>query len=208
MKFFKFLVLAISLSSSLLFAAQSPWLIRVRAIDVIPFPSSSPISGVGGHVTKGSSQAVPEVDFSYFFTSHISAELILATSRHTLTATGTSLGDIPLGKVSILPPTLTLQYHFLPCCMFNPYVGVGVNYTYFFNVRNGPVASSTKYRSSFGPAFQVGFDIAIDDHWLLNFDVKRFYIESKVHLNTALGGLHTTAKLYPLIVGGGIGYRF
>lgn len=186
----------------------NPWLIRLRAIDVIPVPSSTTINLIGGHVSEVSNQVVPEIDFSYFFTPYIATELILATSRHSPEARHTALGTVDLGKVNVLPPTLTLQYHLFPDQVVSPYIGAGVNFTHFFNVKNGPVANSTKYGNSFGPALQVGADISLDEHWLLNLDVKKVYIKSDVHVNTGLGQLHTNVKLNPIIAGIGIGYRF
>lgn len=107
--------------------ADSPWLIRLRASGVLPSVSSSTISVVGGEVTKISNEVIPELDFSYFFTHHIAAKLILATSRHSVYASNTLLGPVNLGKVSVLPPILTAQYHFDVSPQLKPYVGVGVN---------------------------------------------------------------------------------
>ena len=33
----------------------------------------------------------------------------------------------------MVPPTLTLQYHFTQFGAWKPYVGAGVNYTYFYD---------------------------------------------------------------------------
>lgn len=203
------LLASLFLSSALPAFADSPWLVRVRGIGVIPETSSSTISLIGGHVTHISNQIVPELDFSYFFSSNLAAELILATTRHSVQATDTTLpGTVNLGKVNLLPPTLTLQYHFLPKRMINPYVGVGLNYTYFYNVSNGPVSLSTTYSDSVGPALQLGTDFALNDHWSINLDVKQIFMSSNVQVNTALGQLNTHVKINPVIVGLGVGYRF
>ncbi len=202
------LLTSICLATSGAALAESPWLTRIRAIDVIPEVSSSTISLVGGRVSSISNQIVPELDFSYFFTRHIAAELILATSRHSVEATHTALGTVNLGKVWVLPPTLTAQYHFLPERGFNPYIGVGINYTHFYNVTNGPVSLSTHYGDSVGPALQVGADFAFNENWSLNLDVKQVFMKSNVHVNTALGQLRTHVTINPVIVGLGLGYRF
>ena len=102
--------------------AQS-WMARVRAIDIEPNVSSS-INGL-----DVDNAWVPELDFTYFFSKNLAAELILATARHEVTLNGTSVG-----KVSILPPTITVQYHFTDLGAWKPYVGGGVNLTYFYNV--------------------------------------------------------------------------
>lgn len=202
-------VAGVLLLSAMPAAAESPWLVRLRAIDVIPDASSSPISLIGGNVTKISDEIVPELDFSYFFSKNIAAELILATTRHEAQATGTALGTINLGKVNVLPPTLTAQYHFMPAQKINPYVGVGVNFTHFYNVNSGPVATGIKYENSVGPALQIGTDIALNDNWSINLDVKKIYISSDVTVYTAIAPpLTTKVKIDPLVVGLGVGYRF
>lgn len=185
----------------------SHWLIRLRGISVIPETSTNAVNPIGGHI-KTSNQIVPELDFSYFFTQHIAAELILGTSRHAVTATNTSLGNVNLGKVSLLPPTLTVQYHFMSTSRFSPYVGAGINYTYFYDIQNGPSLSSTKYGDSVGPALQLGADVAINKHWLFNIDAKKLFVTS--HVTTLSGPTTITSNvaLNPWVVGAGFGYRF
>lgn len=198
----------ICLSTSFSACADSPWLIRLRGIGVLPEASSSTISLIGGKVSQISNQIVPELDFSYFFTTHLAAELILATTHHSAEATNTALGTVDLGTVWVLPPTLSLQYHFLPESRFNPYVGVGLNYTHFYNVTNGPVSLSTHYGDSVGPALEVGADFAINDQWSINIDAKQVFMKSNVRVNTALGQLKTNVTINPVLVGLGVGYKF
>lgn len=187
---------------------SNPWMVRLRALYIDPYASSSQLPIINGEVTHISSEVIPELDISYFFNHYLAAELILGTSRHSVEATGTTLGNVDLGHVNLLPPTLTLQYHFLPNSMINPYVGAGINYTYFYNVDNGPTATSIKYSNSFGPALQAGVDVFLDKHWAINFDVKKIFIESSVHV-VALGTvLDTQVKINPMVYGVGIGYHF
>lgn len=198
------LTLVVSISS---FAnsAVYPWLVRARIISIIPDASSSTITPIGGKVTKISTQVMPELDFSYFFSPHIAAELILATSRHTVTATGTAIGRVPLGHVWLLPPTLTLQYHILPKYKIDPYVGAGINYTFFYNAKPKTV-TSIKYSDNVGFALQAGADINLNPRWLINVDVKKIFLKTKVR--TTGPAVRTTAHIDPLIVGVGVGYRF
>ncbi|CAM4496450.1 MAG: Outer membrane protein W [Legionella sp.] len=188
--------------------ADSPWLVRIRGIGVLPSESSSTISIIGGKVTRISNEIVPELDFSYFVTPHIAAELILATSRHSVEATNTVLGKVNLGKVSVLPPTLTAQYHFELSPHIKPYAGAGINYTHFFNVNSGPVANKIHYGSSVGPALQVGADFAITEHVFINADVKKIWINSNVKVYTPIAQLNTKVNINPWVVGLGMGYRF
>ncbi|MCW8398996.1 outer membrane beta-barrel protein [Legionella sp. PATHC038] len=188
--------------------ADSPWLVRLRAIDVLPSASSSTISLIGGEVTQISNQVMPELDLSYFFTQQIALELILATTRHSVEATHTALGSVDLGKVSVLPPTLTAQYHWDFNSLLKPYVGAGINYTYFYNVNSGPVATDIEYGSSVGPALQAGVDVAINDNWYLNADVKKIWIKSNVTVDTPIAQLETKVHIDPWVFGLGVGYRW
>lgn len=187
---------------------QSPWQLRLRAIDVNPTASSSTITGLGGQVNEVSSDTVPELDISYFFTKNVAAELILATTNHNVNATGTALGQVDLGSVSVLPPTLTLQYHFLPDHLVNPYVGAGLNYTIYYNVDSGNTADSIDYTNSFGPALQAGLDVAINENWMVNFDVKYISMETDATVNVGSSSYTSNVNINPFVYGVGIGYRF
>lgn len=173
--------------------AEDNWMWRVRGIHVAPDASSGPVTGV-----DASSETVPELDFTYFINKHVGVELILGTSRHEITLNGAKLG-----KVSLLPPTLTLQYHFLLEQKINPYVGAGVNYTRFYSVSlNSPLDVE---RNSWGAALQAGVDIALDKTNSINFDVKKLYIATDVKSS---GAYLTTLKINPVVWGVGYGHRF
>jgi len=181
--------------------------LRVRALAVVPNESAN-IEAIGGDVTL-TNDYVPELDLTYFFTKNIAAELILATTQHDVKAISTAAGDIPLGDVRLLPPTLTLQYHFNGD-MVHPYVGAGVNYTLFYDENSGPVADKVEYDNAFGFAFQLGFDFDITDKWFINLDAKYLLLNTDVTVNatTALGAtVGADVDINPFIAGVGIGYR-
>jgi outer membrane protein len=184
------------------------FMVRARAIGVLPEDNSSSISAIGGHVTA-TNQAAPELDFSYFLTDNIALELIAATTRHDVKATGTAVGNIDVGSVWVLPPTLTLQYHFLPHSAFSPYVGAGVNVSFWYgeSAANPPVTHFS-VGNGIAPAIQAGVDYNFAGHWFFNVDVKQIFLNINAHVD-ALG---TTVKAHdsldPLVVGMGIGYRF
>jgi outer membrane protein len=180
-------------------------MVRLRGIGVIPNPSST-ISPIGGHV-EASDTAVPEADFSYFVTDNIAMELILATTQHDMSAKDTTLGNLNLGTVRLLPPTLTAQYHFMPKSAFSPYLGAGVNYTWFFDDQApGGTVTSIKYSDGFGAVIQAGLDYRIAGRWYANFDVKHIFLNTTVKING--GAIKADVDLDPTIVGLGIGYRF
>ncbi len=184
-----------------------PWLVRLRGIAVVPQVSSTTIQSINGNVTHISNRVIPELDINYFFTTHISTEVILATTKHAATATGTALERVYLGTVRLLPPTVTAVYHFFPNSPLKPYLGLGVNYTYFYHARPA-TATRLNYRSSFGPAFEAGMDYQIGPHFVANVDVKKIMIKTKVTGAAGAVPLSTTVKVNPWLFGAGVGYRF
>ncbi len=203
-------------------AEDNPWMVRVRAIGVMPDESGD--LSVGGAALAGDvdigDQYVPELDITYFFTDKIAAELILGVTPHDVKAVNVTVpgaltdATVDLGDVWLLPPTLTLQYHFDTGSAFKPYVGAGVNATFFFNEDKGPVADGIDYDPSFGPALQVGFDYDLDGQpggWAFNADVKKIWINTDVTVDftTALGAtVDADVDINPLVVGLGFGYKF
>lgn len=191
------LALAAAASLTLPLAAQAqqgPWQVRVRALNLAPANKDS--TGLDLSVN---SKTFPEVDFSYYFSPQVSAELILTyPQKHTVKAGGTEIGSL-----KHLPPTLTAQYHFTDLGSFVPYVGAGINYTRFSSV-DLPAGVSIK-KSSVGAALQVGVDVPIDKTLSFNLDVKKVQIATKV----SVGGTERGEfKVDPLLVGIGLGWRF
>ena len=177
------------------------WQVRVRAIGVIPDEDTSVnISGT----TEVSNEVVPELDISYFFTKNIAAELILATAKHNIDYNGST----DLGDAWILPPTLTLQYHFTPDQKFSPYVGAGVNYSMFYGEDAGAGFRDLDVDGGFGVALQAGMDYWIDEHWGLNLDVKKLWLNVDGELYSGTTRITTDIDLDPWIVGAGVAYRF
>ena len=184
------------------------WQARFRVITVIPNESAT-IETIGGDV-EISTSVVPELDFTYFFNENWAAELILGTSNHDVKAVATAAGDIELGDVWLLPPTLTLQYHFATEG-FRPYLGTGLNYTIFYGADEGPTADDVSYDNSVGFAFQGGFDYDLNEKWFLNLDAKYILLstDATVNATTALGAtVGAEVDINPLIIGFGIGMKF
>lgn len=111
-----------------------------------------------------------------------------------------------MGSAWILPPTLTAQYHFQPDETFSPYVGAGINYSIFYNEQADPAFNNLEVDGGVGVALQAGFDYWLDDHWGLNFDVKKLWLEVDGKLNDS--AITTEIDLDPVIVGAGVSYRF
>ncbi len=185
----------------------SKWQFRLRGIVVTP-DESADIEAIGGDASI-STAFVPELDITYFFDENWSVELILATAKHDVEAVGTAAGDIDLGEVWLLPPTLTGQYHFTGGNLV-PYVGAGVNLTLFYGVDEGPIADDVDYDTSLGFALQGGVDFMLNDKWFLNVDVKKLFLstDATVDATTALNAtVDADVDIDPWIIGFGVGVK-
>lgn len=182
---------------------EGDWIVRLRNVAFLP-DTKGTTDTLGGSAEAGDAMS-PELDFTYFITDNIAAELILSTFSHNVKVKDSTSGDLDLGDVWTLPPVLTLQYHFMPKETFSPYVGAGVNYTITYNADPGVSITSIDYSNEFGYAFQAGFDYALDETWSINFDVKKVFVETDITTNAT--NAHGT-ELNPLAISLGVGYKF
>lgn len=177
--------------------------VRLRADAVIPDSSANILSGgksIGG-VTKVSNSLIPEADLTYFITNNISVEAIAAITKHTVY--NSVVGDV--SNVWLLPPTVTAQYQFDPEGPIRPYVGAGINYTFFYD--HNSTLPSVGFKNNFGWALQTGADVPIGDGpYFLNADVKKIFLGT--HIQAAGGTVQASARLNPWIIGTGVGLRF
>lgn len=220
------LAVAATMAPTLAMAEAGDIVVRLRGAYVSP-DEDSQLGSVGGASVPGAfssgaklsvdGNTIPEIDFSYYITKNIAAELILATgTRHDVSIKGNTgaLGNQPLGSVNLLPPTLTLQWHFMPDQTVDPYLGAGVNYTRALDRNLGTTAAIPNLpihidRNSLGLAFQAGVDVNLKDGWLINADLKKAFISTDVTVNAGAGFVKIdNLDIDPWIFGVGIGKRF
>lgn len=187
-------------------------IVRGRVISVDPQDDSSAISINGASVGSSAtvdSDIMPELDFTYMLDPHWGLELILAYTEHEVDTNLLGLGNI--AETKVLPPTLTLQYHFAPTSTIRPYVGAGINYTHFFDseVKGGLDApgADLDIDDSWGLAAQAGVDIDLDDTWFVNLDVKYIDIEADAHITNG-SSIKVDIDIDPIVWGIGIGRTF
>lgn len=209
----KIIISAILLAASVTGFSQEKgeWRARLRATYVVP-DASADITTIGGSVDI-SKTVIPELDFTYFLLDRVSANLILGTTRNKVTATGTALGDVELGRVWLLPPTLTFLYHQPLGHGILPYIGAGVNYTIFYGERTGPAIAEITYKDKFGFAAQLGADFDIGKNWFLNVDAKRIWLKTENTVTTVpevAGGatVYADTKIDPWLLSVGFGLKF
>lgn len=171
--------------------------VKVGISGVLPNENGDPIDA------SISDEYVPSLQIEYFFNDHVSAELLCCVATHDVTAAG---GAVDLGQVTHFPPTVTLKYRWTDFGQFEPYVGAGVNFTSFID-SEPPAGRHVDYDSSVGPALQAGVDYRFDEHWGVNFDVRRIWINTDV---TISGDINATDEvdINPWVVSTSIAYRF
>ena len=183
-------------------ADDSAWQVRARAV-YLDFDNSQSDGLPLGGTTKveAESRWIPEVDISYFFTKNIAAELVL-TYPQTIDI---KVGGSKQGEIKALPPSLLVQYHYTELGAFQPYAGVGLNYTIFSDRKNILDGAAEVDSSSVGLVGQLGFDYMINKNWGVNLDVKYIQMDTDVKVGGSKVG---SVGLNPWTFGIGATYRF
>ena len=197
-------------------AEEGDTFIRLRGVVVAPNEDSSGITpAFPAEPVSVDNAFAPEVDITHMVTDNIGFELIAATTKHSISGTNGTTGTIgKLASTWVLPPTLTVQYHFAPEAKVRPYVGAGVNWTLYYKEKasNGLETAvgptNVNLSSSFGWAAQVGIDIDLNERMFLNFDAKYIKMDTDARLNTTAAGLQRVGvDIDPLVVGVGVGFK-
>jgi len=166
---------------------------------------------------------------TYMFNQNWAFDVLAALPfEHDIYATmseGSSSGKIKMAETKQIPATFSLQYHFSPDRDFQPYAGLGVNWTSFSSTKfasdfasefEDPEAElgeigSLKIDDSFGLAAQVGGDWKITERMVLNFDVRWFDIDADTfYLDPAISGEEKigTVKIDPFFYALNLGFYF
>src|SRR5690554_2857318 len=118
------------------------FILRAGVVHVAPDDSSDKVLLAGGGAT-GSEVAVDSnsqlgIRATYMFTSNLGIGILGATPfKHSISGKGGALNGVDIGETKHLPPTLTLQYYPMnSSSAIQPYAGVGVNYTTFFEEKS------------------------------------------------------------------------
>ena len=140
-------------------------------------------------------------DVTYMFMEHFGVELLGAYPfKHGIDLKPFSGGDVRIADTEHLPPTLSVVWRPMAYeAILQPYVGVGMNYTFFFNeqMRKGwldslglPRSTELQLDNSFGVAGLVGLDVFPTEKkdWFLNANVRWIDISTEATVKVPVSG--------------------
>lgn len=202
-------------------------LINARILNISPNVDDNQVMAGGAPLAEPAGIDVDDayslgLDITYMVTDNFGVELMLdTTSTHDINGTG-NLDGVSVGEVTVLPPSVIAVWHFLPKNNIRPYVGAGVNYTFFLSesttdeftntmdtVVGGVNSTDLSVDDTFSIVVQAGIDIDISKNWYLSFDAK--YLDMDTTATVKVNGADTATidfDVNPLVLGVGVGTTF
>jgi len=181
------------------------------------------VPGSGAHATSTNTVGITT---EYYLTDNVGVAMLYGLPlKVDLVGDGTLQRYGVLGSTKPMPPAIDLRYHlFSAASKFRPFIGLGVNYTWFTQVRAtnrqfitdsfGPGGSAhATLSASWNPVFELGANYVVAKHWSVGAALN--YIPVKTHLTlygqTADGTQvvsKSTLRLHPLSVFLNVAYTF
>lgn len=213
--------LSIALLTSLLAlspAANANLSVNVGAINVNPDNDSSKINEAPTLALRADDDTQLGITVDYALDDNWVIELVAATPfSHDVQGAGGLAGN-KIAKIKHLPPTLLAQYHFLDSTYkFRPFVGIGINYTTFFDEQPSAALKATlgtddvevKLDDSFGFAAQAGFNYMMSENWGLHGMVSLIDIDTDATVYAdGAKALTSTVEIDPVVAMFGVKYKF
>lgn len=188
---------------------------NVFKVGVTRYDTHSKTNGISGIGVPPGADAVTNdattIIFVYerLFTPQVGLEFVLGippTIRARATGSVAFLGDNVLSAKNVAP-TVLLNYHFFsPGDTWRPYIGAGINYTHFSNVKSS-LAPDVKMSNSTGLALQAGLNYAITKDIGLFASIAKINVKSKV-VAVSSTVLTTTVDFRPIVYSAGLSYQF
>lgn len=183
------------LASPVMAQSQGEWTLGFGLANVNPKSNNGVLAG-GTVPTDIGDNTRPTITAEYFIRDNLGIELLAALPfKHSIKSNG-----VEIGTVKHLPPVISLQYHFDATEQFKPFVGLGVNFTGFWDGdARGPLSGSElRVKNSWGLAAHLGGDYWINDKAAIRADLRWIDIDSDVTLNgTDIGKV----EVDPVVVG-------
>ena len=162
------------------------WIVRAGAAGVYP-TGDGKVKGISGAKVEADSAWSLGLNGTYMATNNIGIELLAAWPfKHDIDCKGSISALGTCADTKHLPPTLTVQWHFDTGSKFHPYVGVGVNYTNFFDTDTkgdlDNLGGDLDLDSSWGLAGEIGIDYELTNDWMIGAQVYYMDIDTDAKL--------------------------
>ncbi|SEL49761.1 outer membrane protein [Roseateles sp. YR242] len=178
------------------------------------FPDPGAKVRVGDQTTTG-------FGYVYRFAEQWSGELVLGLPpSHKVYGSGVLQNVGQIATVRQMPPTVFVNYHFGPLLpKLYPFVGLGLNYTYFEKTRSTPTGNAVSggptkiyLSNSWGAAAHVGFTLRYSERWSLVGTAAYADVKSNMRAVTTTNDgdetLRTRINFRPMVYSLSLGYSF
>lgn len=218
------LLISVAYSTSAFAHQAGDWILRAGVAVVEPDESSGELK-LNGTALDGTGVGIGNdtqlgITATYMFTDHFGLEILAATPfEHDILAndaTTAATGVKKIGTVEHLPPTVSAQYFFMePSSKFQPYAGIGINYTLILDetlsseMKAAPInASKMTLDDSVGLSLELGLDYQVNNKWLVNAAIWRIDLSTDAKIETDLGTIKTDVDVDPYVYMLSMGYKF
>lgn len=212
-----------TLATGWLYLAPQGHATPLTVVSVDGVPANQQLTGTGAHASSTNTLGITT---EYYVTDHIGIAALFGLPRTVnLVGEGTLSKYGTLGTARPMPPAIELRYHLFEAqSKFRPFVGLGVNYTWFTQVRatNGQFITDSvgpggsmhaTLGASWNPVFEVGASYALAKHWSVGASVA--YVPVQTHMTiygqTANGTQivsKSTLRIEPINVFANVAYTF
>ena len=183
-------------------------LIKAGVVSVMPKDNNADASAV-----------VPDTDLDvssdtqlgltavYMVTPKVGIEVLAATPfEHEVEADGGALDGATIATTKHLPPTVSAQFYPMDAASkLQPYVGLGINHTFFFDEEDDADIGTGSLKPSWGLSYSAGVDYMVNEQWLVNAAVWKMDIDTVIRGGAADG---LEVEIDPLVVMIGAGMKF
>lgn len=196
--------------------------VQIGIANVDPHASSSELSLDASPIAGSSANVHTDtqlgITIRYMWKESVGLELLASTPfSHEITAdTGAlDLGRISAGDTKHLPPTFSvLWFPASASSNFQPYLGLGLNYTRFFSegvssTLQGVLGDgSLGLDDSLGLSFSAGFDYNFSDKLGVNLAVRKIDIDTNAVFSFSGAELTTDVEIDPVVYMAALSYQF
>jgi OmpA-OmpF porin, OOP family len=194
-------VIAGVLASTAASADQGNWIVRAGVHDAIASSSNGSVRENDVKYDLDIDDAVgPTLAVEYMTNENWGVELFGgAPFRHDYRARGL----IDNGRISVLPLTLSVIWHWNPDGRVRPYLGAGIHETFIFDERPNDI----ELGNVFDVAAVGGLDVNFTERWFGSVDLRWYSMDSRISPRGSSREIGV-ASIDPFLAGLMVGYRF